>query len=134
MLLDERQPFVSVGQALVLDEFAKENVAPDRPQPEGDRVEDQPEDDVFRCYFNRLPLSQLVTISISQVMGDVHNNLIWYKGKQPHYLPRDGAWGASMGIYKDPVGFAAHQQLFIRHTDKLITPQRTHPAHVNHPS
>jgi len=47
---EQWQPFVTVGEALVLDKFSKEDVAPDRAQPEGDRIKNQPEDDVFCCY------------------------------------------------------------------------------------
>jgi hypothetical protein len=40
VMLDEWQPLIPVGQAFMFDEFAKENIAPDGSQPEGDRVED----------------------------------------------------------------------------------------------
>jgi hypothetical protein len=36
----------------VLDELPEEDIAPDRAQPKGDRIQNQPEDDIFRCYFN----------------------------------------------------------------------------------
>jgi len=47
---DERQQFIPVGQPLVFDELLEQDIAPDRTQPKGDRVEDQPEDDVFGGY------------------------------------------------------------------------------------
>ena len=49
--LEQRQPFVTVGQALVFDELSKQDIAPDGAQPEGDRIKNQPEDDVFCRYF-----------------------------------------------------------------------------------
>lgn len=40
-----------MGEPLVFDELAKEDVAPDGTQTEGDRIKNQPEDEVFCCYF-----------------------------------------------------------------------------------
>lgn len=47
MLFEQRQPFVPVGETLVLNELAKEDIAPDRAQAERNWVQDQPEDKVL---------------------------------------------------------------------------------------
>jgi len=47
----DRYPLITVGKPLMFYPFAKEDVSPDRAQSKGDRVKDQPEDDVFRRYF-----------------------------------------------------------------------------------
>jgi hypothetical protein len=52
VLLEKRDPLVAVGQTLVFYELPEEDVAPDRAQPEGDRIQDEPEDDVFSGYGN----------------------------------------------------------------------------------
>jgi hypothetical protein len=51
VLFEQRQPLVSMGEALVFDELAKEDIAPDGTQAEGDRIKNQPEDDVFCSYL-----------------------------------------------------------------------------------
>ena len=51
MLSEQRQPLTPVRQALVFDELPKEDIAPDRAQPEGDRIKNQPENDFVCCYF-----------------------------------------------------------------------------------
>jgi hypothetical protein len=51
VLFEQRQPLVSMGEALVFDELAKEDIAPDGTQAEGDRIKNQPEDEIFCCYF-----------------------------------------------------------------------------------
>ena len=52
VLPEQRQPFIPVGQAFVLHKFPEEDIAPDGAQPEGDRIKNQPEYDVFCCYFD----------------------------------------------------------------------------------
>jgi hypothetical protein len=57
ILFEKRQPLVSMRKALVFDELAKEDIAPDRTQAEGDRIKNQPEDEVFCCYFISISIS-----------------------------------------------------------------------------
>jgi hypothetical protein len=65
VLLEQRQPFVPAGQAFVLHELSKEDIAPDGAQPEGDRIKNQPEDDVFCCDFGPVFLfSELIRVSL----------------------------------------------------------------------
>ena len=51
MLLEQRQPFIPMGQAFVLDELPEKDIAPNRAQPKGDWIKNQPEDDFFSRYF-----------------------------------------------------------------------------------
>ena len=51
VLFEKRNPLIPVGETFVFDKFAKEDIAPDGAQSEGDRIEDQPEDDIFCRYF-----------------------------------------------------------------------------------
>jgi hypothetical protein len=51
VLLEEWQPFIAVGEALMFDKLAEEDIAADGTQSKGDRIENQPEDDFF-CYFD----------------------------------------------------------------------------------
>jgi len=51
VLFEQGKPLIPVGEAFVFDEFAEEDIAPDGAQSEGDRIKDQPEDDVFCRYF-----------------------------------------------------------------------------------
>lgn len=67
MLFKEWQPLIPVGESFVLDEFAKEDVAPDGAQSESDRIKNQPEDDVFCRYFGPVFLLLTDGVSISQI-------------------------------------------------------------------
>ena len=40
VLFEKRKPLVPVGETFVFDEFAKEDVAPNRAQSEGNRIKD----------------------------------------------------------------------------------------------
>jgi hypothetical protein len=51
MLFEERNPFIAMRQAFVLDELSKENIAPNGAQSEGDWIKNEPEDDLFRFYL-----------------------------------------------------------------------------------
>ncbi len=50
MLFEERKPFVTIRETFVFDKLPKENIAPDGAQSEGDRIKNQPEDDLF-CFY-----------------------------------------------------------------------------------
>ena len=50
MLFDERQHFIPMGQALVVHKLFEKDITPNRAQPKGDRIENEPEDDVFCGY------------------------------------------------------------------------------------
>jgi len=50
VLPKQGQPLIPVGQAFVLHKLPKKDIAPDRTQPKGDRIKDQPEDDIFSLY------------------------------------------------------------------------------------
>lgn len=51
MLFEERNPFIAMRKAFVFDKLSKENIAPDGAQSEGDRIKNQPEDDLLCFYF-----------------------------------------------------------------------------------
>ena len=50
VLLEKRKPFIAMRKAFVFDQLSKENIAPDGAQSEGDRVKNQPKDDLF-CFY-----------------------------------------------------------------------------------
>jgi hypothetical protein len=66
VLLDERQPFVPVGQALMFYEFPEEDIPANRTQPEGDRIEDQPKNDVLCRYMDRLLMRDWMSLASIQ--------------------------------------------------------------------
>jgi hypothetical protein len=47
MLLEQRDPLIAVGQALVFHKLPEEDIAPNRAKTKSDRIENEPEDDVF---------------------------------------------------------------------------------------
>ena len=50
VLLENWYPFTLVGKSFVFDKFTKKDIPPNGAQTEGDRIENQPEDNVFCCY------------------------------------------------------------------------------------
>jgi hypothetical protein len=50
VLFEERKPLIAMRQAFVFDKLSKENIAPDGAQSEGNRIKNQPEDDLF-CFY-----------------------------------------------------------------------------------
>ena len=74
MLFEEWKPFITMRKAFVFDKLSKENIPPDGAQTEGDRIKNQPEDDLF-CFYLGPTLSFGEcddNFSISEILGYVH--------------------------------------------------------------
>ena len=75
VLFEKWHPLVSMGKSLVFDKLSEEDIAPDRAQSESDGIKNQPEYDVFCCYFRPVFLCCVLDrYNISQIPGCFHNS------------------------------------------------------------
>ena len=65
VLFEKWHPLVSMGKSLVFDKLSEEDIAPDRAQSESDGIKNQPEYDVFCCYFR--PVFLLVELDMYNI-------------------------------------------------------------------
>lgn len=76
VLFEKWQPLIPMREPFVFNKFTKEDVAPNGAQSESDRIKNQPEDNVFCCYFGPFFLYyESDTYTISQILIFLHDRI-----------------------------------------------------------